>query len=67
MLYPIKQFEVESGCIMLVLNFTFYSNHVVLPATEQTKLKEKKDLNIERLEAGLTEYNDENKNVLRTH
>lgn len=40
---------------------TFYNDHVVLPATEQTNLRDKKDKNIERLEAGLDEYNTENK------
>lgn len=39
---------------------TFYANHVVLPASEQTNLREKKDLNIERLESGLSEYNTDN-------
>ncbi|SFB62818.1 hypothetical protein SAMN05216312_1238 [Cohnella sp. OV330] len=36
---------------------TFYTGHVVLSATEQTNLRQKKDLNIERLESGLSEYN----------
>lgn len=40
---------------------TFYNDHVVLRATEQTNLKEKKKLNIERLESGLAEYNEEHK------
>lgn len=38
----------------------FYDDHVVLSATEQTNLREKKNLNIERLESGLTEYNTDN-------
>ena len=38
----------------------FYSGHVVLPQTEQTKLHEKKNLNIQRLKDGLKEYNEEN-------
>ncbi|CAG7610985.1 hypothetical protein PAESOLCIP111_01316 [Paenibacillus solanacearum] len=40
---------------------TFYNDHVVLSATEQSNLREKKDLNIERLESGLAEYNTDNK------
>lgn len=40
---------------------TFYNSYVVLPQTEQTKLYNKKDLNIQRLKDGLKEYNDENK------
>lgn len=39
----------------------FYDNKVVLSRTEQTKLRDKKKLNIERLESGLLEYNEENK------
>ena len=38
----------------------FYSDHVVLPQTEKTKLHEKKNLNIQRLKDGLKEYNEEN-------
>lgn len=38
---------------------TFYSSHVVLSQTEQTKLHDKKDLNIQRLKDGLKEYNEE--------
>lgn len=38
----------------------FYYNEVVLPKSETNKLKEKKKLNIERLKAGLDEYNEEN-------
>ena len=38
----------------------FYSSHVVLPQTEQNKLYQKKDLNIQRLRDGLKEYNEEN-------
>ena len=40
---------------------TFYKNHVVLPKTEQDKLHDKKELNIQRLKDGLKEYNEENK------
>lgn len=40
---------------------TFYNDYVVLRATEQTNLREKKELNIERLESGLAEYNEEYK------
>ena|GEM_PF-235928 len=39
---------------------TFYNNHVVLSQEEQTNLQEKKDLNIDRLKAGLTAYNEDN-------
>ena len=38
----------------------FYENKVVLPAAEKTKLRDKKKLNIDRLESGLDEYNEEN-------
>ena len=38
----------------------FYDNEVVLPAAEKTKLREKKKLNVDRLIAGLDEYNKEN-------
>ena len=37
----------------------FYENKVVLPAAEKTKLRDKKKLNIDRLESGLDEYNEE--------
>lgn len=40
---------------------TFYNDHVVLSRDEQNNLREKKDLNIERLKSGLAEYNAENK------
>ena len=36
---------------------TFYNSFVVLSQSEQKTLHEKKDLNIQRLEAGLSEYN----------
>ena len=39
---------------------SFYTTHVVLPQSEQTKLHSKKDLNIQRLKDGLKEYNEEN-------
>ena len=39
---------------------TFYTTHVVLSQSEQTKLHNKKDLNIQRLKDGLKEYNEEN-------
>lgn len=38
----------------------FYDEHVVLSASEQTNLREKKDINIERLKSGLVEYNTDN-------
>lgn len=38
----------------------FYRTEVVLPATVQNELREKRKLNIKRLENGLTEYNEEN-------
>lgn len=38
---------------------TFYDNHVVLSQTEQKNLRDKKDLNIDRLKSGLEEYNIE--------
>ena len=38
----------------------FYDNKVVLPSAEKTKLREKKKLNVDRLIAGLDEYNKEN-------
>lgn len=37
----------------------FYRNEVVLPATTQHDLREKKKLNIRRLKEGLKEYNEE--------
>ena len=40
---------------------SFYTAHVVLPQTEQNKLHDKKNLNIQRLKDGLKEYNEENK------
>ncbi|MBM7651751.1 cyclic GMP-AMP synthase DncV-like nucleotidyltransferase [Neobacillus cucumis] len=40
---------------------TFYSNHVVLSGVEQKNLNEKKKINIDRLEDGLIEYNNEKK------
>ena len=39
---------------------TFYTTHVVLSQSEQTKLHNKKDLNIQRLKDGLKEHNEEN-------
>ena len=38
---------------------TFYTRHVVLPQADQNELHRKKDLNIQRLEDGLKEYNEE--------
>ena len=38
----------------------FYYNEVVLPKEETNNLREKKKLNIQRLEDGLKEYNEEN-------
>ena len=38
----------------------FYRTEVVLPATAQNDIREKRKLNIKRLENGLTEYNEEN-------
>lgn len=38
----------------------FYYNEVVLPKEETKNLREKKKLNIQRLEDGLKEYNEEN-------
>lgn len=38
----------------------FYKDNVVLSAEVQHDLRQKKDLNIERLKSGLDEYNDEN-------
>lgn len=38
----------------------FYKNDVVLPNDKQNELREKKNLNIERLKKGLEDYNDEN-------
>ena len=38
----------------------FYEDEVRLPGSEKTKLREKKDLNIQRLKDGLEEYNEEN-------
>lgn len=37
----------------------FYSNYVVLGNKEQTDLRNKKNINIERLKSGLSEYNQE--------
>lgn len=39
----------------------FYKNHVGLPADKQNELRKKRDLNLERLKAGLKEYNEEHK------
>ena len=39
---------------------TFYANKVVLSRDEYNELREKKDLNIERLRKGLVDYNAEN-------
>ena len=39
---------------------TFYSSKVVLPQTEQSKLYQKGEINIQRLKDGLKEYNEEN-------
>lgn len=39
----------------------FYNSHVVLPRTEQVNLHDKKNINLQRLEDGLKEYNKENK------
>ena len=39
----------------------FYSKHVVLSSDKQQELRDKKDLNIKRLEEGLDLYNKENK------
>lgn len=38
----------------------FYSSNVVLPAKIQNELRDKRKLNIRRLESGLEEYNQEN-------
>ena len=38
---------------------SFYNSYVVLSQDEQTKLHEKKDLNIQRLKDGLKEYNED--------
>lgn len=38
----------------------FYDEEVVLPSTETQKLRNKKKINIDRLKAGLEEYNEEN-------
>lgn len=38
---------------------TFYKKHVILPRKERQKLFEKKNLNLDRLIAGLDEYNEE--------
>lgn len=37
----------------------FYNSHVVLSQTEQNKLYQKKDINLQRLKDGLKEYNEE--------
>lgn len=37
----------------------FYREKVVLPETEQGKLREKRKLNVNRLKDGLNEYNEE--------
>ncbi|MBQ3530336.1 MAG: nucleotidyltransferase [Oscillospiraceae bacterium] len=39
---------------------TFYKSFVVLPEDDKNELYKKKDLNIQRLNDGLKEYNDEN-------
>ena len=39
---------------------TFYRSYVVLPQSEQTNLKKKAQINIDRLIAGLSEYNKDN-------
>ena len=37
----------------------FYRKKVILPETEQAKLREKRKLNVKRLKDGLIEYNEE--------
>ena len=37
----------------------FYRKKVILPETEQSKLREKRKLNVKRLKDGLIEYNEE--------
>jgi hypothetical protein len=44
---------------------TFYNEHVVLPKEETQTLREKKDLNIQRLKDGLAEYNEEQKTDIK--
>ena len=49
---------------------TFYNSYVVLSQSEQKTLHEKKDLNIQRLKDGLSEYNTEKNTsytVVETH
>ena len=49
---------------------TFYNSFVVLSQSEQKTLHEKKDLNIQRLKDGLSEYNTEKNTsytVVETH
>ncbi len=43
----------------------FYYNKVVLSREETTNLRAKKNLNIDRLKAGLEEYNEENKTAYK--
>lgn len=38
----------------------FYKKHVILPANDQNELRKKKNLNLDRLEKGLEDYNEEN-------
>ena len=38
----------------------FYSDYTVLPREIQSDLREKKKLNLDRLDSGLEEYNEEN-------
>ena len=38
----------------------FYDDHVVLSSEKQQDLREKADLNLQRLKDGLVEYNNEN-------
>lgn len=40
---------------------SFYNSYVVLSQDEQTKLHQKKDLNIQRLKDGLKEYNEDHR------
>lgn len=47
----------------------FYSDNVILPQSEKNKLRDKKKLNLDRLDSGLEEYNKDNKtnyNVVET-
>ena len=56
---PIRLSELKTVNFSQMLE-VFYINNVILSSEKVDELKQKKDLNIERLKEGLNEYNEEN-------